>query len=93
LDKERVATTLPIGQALATVKEEGTMADSSPTYLTTVEVADLCRTSPETVRYWRFKGDYGPRSFKVGRRVLYARVDVEDWLNAERDRAEAAVPA
>jgi hypothetical protein len=37
--------------------------------LTTDEVADRYRTTPETVRYWRHIGK-GPRSFKVGRRVL-----------------------
>jgi len=51
-----------------------------PDYLTTTEVADLCRTSAETVRYWRHIGK-GPASFKVGRRVLYAREDVTAWLD------------
>ena len=48
-------------------------------YMTTTEVADLCRTSPETVRYWRHIGR-GPLSFKAGRRVLYEARDVESWL-------------
>lgn len=48
-------------------------------YLTTQEVADKLRTSPETVRYWRHESK-GPRSFKVGRRVLYAREDVEAFI-------------
>lgn len=52
-------------------------------YLTTAEVAKLIRTSPETVRYWRHAGK-GPRSFKVGRRVLYATADVRAWLEAAR---------
>lgn len=55
-----------------------------PEYLTTAEVADLLRTSPETVRYWRHVGK-GPRSFKLGRRVLYAYDDVTSWINAMRD--------
>ena len=55
-------------------------------YLTTVEVAELCRTAPETVRYWRFTGR-GPKSFKVGRKVLYAVEDVEAWLADARDGA------
>lgn len=53
-------------------------------YLTTTEVAELCRTSPDTVRYWRHTGK-GPRSFKVGRRVLYQRADVDQWLAQLRD--------
>lgn len=55
-------------------------------HLTTAEVADICRTSPETVRFWRHVGK-GPAAFKVGRRVLYAAEDVEAWLSAARERA------
>jgi hypothetical protein len=50
------------------------------TYLTTVEVAERFRTVPGTVRYWRHVGK-GPRSFKVGRRVLYRQADVEAWVD------------
>lgn len=57
------------------------------TYMTTAEVAELVRTSPETVRYWRHIGK-GPKSFKVGRRVLYAATDVQAWLEqAEKESA------
>ncbi len=47
--------------------------------LTTADLADMLRTSPATVRYWRHTG-YGPPGTKVGRRVLYDRQDVEAWL-------------
>jgi excisionase family DNA binding protein len=50
-----------------------------PEYLTTVEVAEKLRTSPETVRFWRHVGK-GPASFKVGRKVLYAVEDVEAFI-------------
>lgn len=53
-----------------------------PDLLTTSEVAHLCRTPSETVRYWRHIGK-GPRSFKVGRRVLYRREDVESWVEEQ----------
>jgi len=53
-------------------------------YMTTTEVAQLLRTSPETVRYWRHVGK-GPRSFKVGRRVLYDAADVQAWLQSAKD--------
>lgn len=56
-------------------------------YLTTAEVAALCRTSPETVRFWRHVGK-GPRSFKVGRRVLYDTHDVHAWLDEAKRMAE-----
>lgn len=57
-------------------------------FLTTAEVAELLRTSPETVRYWRHIGQ-GPKSFKVGRRVLYAADDVEAYI-ADARKAGAA---
>jgi DNA-binding transcriptional MerR regulator len=57
-------------------------------YLTTADVAHLCRTSPETVRYWRHIG-YGPPSFKVGRRVLYDAAKARQWLD-ETEAAQAA---
>lgn len=55
-------------------------------YLTTAELATMLRTSPETCRYWRHVGK-GPTSFKVGRRVLYAREDVEAFIAAAREPA------
>jgi excisionase family DNA binding protein len=60
-----------------------------PEYMTTSEVADLLRTSPETVRYWAWQGK-GPRSFKTGRRRLYAREDVEKFIAAARAGGDAA---
>jgi len=55
-------------------------------YLTTPDVADILRTSAETVRYWHHIGK-GPKSFKVGRRRLYARSDVENFIAAHRANA------
>lgn len=57
-----------------------------PKYLTTEEVAEMCRTSPETVRYWRHIHK-GPSSFKLGRRVLYALEDVERFIQTAREGA------
>lgn len=55
--------------------------------MTTDEVAALCRTADSTVRYWRHQGK-GPKCFKVGRRVLYARRDVEAWFVEAQTRSE-----
>lgn len=52
--------------------------------LTLAEVAAITRTNPATLRYWRSVGECGPKSFKLGRRVLYRRADVEQWI-AEAD--------
>jgi excisionase family DNA binding protein len=52
-------------------------------YLTTSELAQKLRTSPETVRYWEHVGK-APKSFKVGRRRLYAIEDVEAFIAEAR---------
>jgi len=57
-------------------------------YLTTHELAERLRTSPETIRYWRHIGR-GPKSWKPGRLVLYSVADVEAWEESERAEAEA----
>lgn len=57
-----------------------------PRYLTTAEVGELLRVPSETVRYWRHIGT-GPKSFKVGRRVLYAAEDVEQFIATARTGA------
>jgi len=44
-------------------------------FLTVEEVARRYRTTANTVRYWRQIG-YGPKGFKVGRRVLYRETEV-----------------
>ena len=54
-----------------------------PDYLISEEVAKVCRAPVATLAYWRHVGK-GPRSFKVGRRVLYDRADVEAWLEAAK---------
>jgi excisionase family DNA binding protein len=48
--------------------------------LTVAEVAEMTRLSAGTLRYWRALGEGGPASFKLGRRVMYRRADVEKWL-------------
>lgn len=57
--------------------------------MTTSEVAEMLRTAEATLRFWRYEGT-GPRSARLGRRVVYRRADVEQWLN---ERFEAEVGA
>ena len=63
-------------------------------YLTTSEAAEILRMPSETLRYWRHVGK-GPHGFKVGKRVLYAREDVEAFLAAASmvDRPAQIPPA
>ncbi len=55
--------------------------------MTLDEVAKERRISPATLRYWRHRGE-GPKSFKLGRRVMYKRADVEAWVQAQYDAAD-----
>lgn len=58
-------------------------------YLTTEEVAELARTAPSTVRYWRHVGK-GPEGIKRGRRVLYPESVVSAWLKGDDTSSKAA---
>ena len=54
--------------------------------LTITGVAELLRTPVATLRYWRHLG-IGPASFRIGRRVMYRRSDVEEWINAQQHQS------
>jgi predicted DNA-binding transcriptional regulator AlpA len=41
-----------------------------------------------TLRYWRHLGT-GPRSFRLGRRVVYRLADVGAWIEAQDHRDDA----
>jgi excisionase family DNA binding protein len=58
----------------------GTVEQKHGELLTVAEVAEPTRLSVGTLRYWRHAGTGGPASFKLGRRVMYRRADVEKWL-------------
>jgi predicted DNA-binding transcriptional regulator AlpA len=47
--------------------------------MTANDVAELTRSPVSTVRYWRYRGT-GPRSFRIGKRIVYRRIDVQTWL-------------
>jgi len=44
------------------------------------------------LRYWRHVGK-GPRSFKIGRRVLYARADVLAYIAERQSTTDTPQPA
>lgn len=48
--------------------------------LTSKETARILRLSPQTLCNWRTAGR-GPRFRKIGRRVVYAETDVNEWLS------------
>ena len=57
--------------------------------LTIPEVADMLRVPVATVRWWRHSKK-GPRSFKLGRRVVYQESDLRAWI---REQREAETPS
>lgn len=50
--------------------------------MTISEVAERLRTPEATLRYWRMQSS-GPRSFKIGRRIMNREQDVEAWLQQQ----------
>ncbi|MGH8503835.1 MAG: helix-turn-helix transcriptional regulator [Gammaproteobacteria bacterium] len=48
-------------------------------YLTQAEAANFTRLSPRTLERMRLTGT-GPRYSKAGRRVIYSRRAIEEWL-------------
>lgn len=54
--------------------------------MTMAEVSEALRTPQATCRYWRHVGK-GPKSFKVGGRVMYRAEDVEAWLQEQYEQA------
>ncbi len=55
--------------------------------LTMGEAAALLRAPVATLRYWRHLGT-GPHSFRLGRRVLYRRDDLDAWIEARHGQAD-----
>ena len=50
--------------------------------LTVPEVAEMTRIPEATLRWFRHAGK-GPRSAKLGRRVVYKQADVLQWIEAQ----------
>jgi excisionase family DNA binding protein len=48
---------------------------------TQAEVAEIIRVSERTLERWRLTGN-GPPFCKLGRRVLYRRGDLDEWVAA-----------
>jgi excisionase family DNA binding protein len=59
------------------------LAHAGSIYLTQTELAQFLRVSDRTLERWRLEGN-GPPHIKAGRRCLYSRSDVENWLLSRR---------
>jgi hypothetical protein len=58
--------------------------DATSNLLTLTEAAAFLRAPVATLRYWRHLG-IGPDGFRLGRRVLYRREDLERWVAEQRE--------
>lgn len=52
-------------------------------FLTRAEAAEYVRAPVTTLAAWAYRG-LGPEFFRVGRRVLYKREDLDHWLEEQR---------
>lgn len=50
------------------------------------QVAERTGVAVSTLRHWR-QANTGPKSARVGRRVVYRASDVEAWINAQFDES------
>lgn len=64
---------------------------AQPEFYSPKTLAERIDRSEHTVRYWRTRGE-GPAGFRIGRRVVYHRAEVERWL-AEQEAASTAAGA
>jgi excisionase family DNA binding protein len=66
--------TLPLNDSL----REFAMSDHNE-FLTTAEAAEILRTPIATLYQWRHRSE-GPPAHKIGKRLLYKRVDLLEWI-------------
>jgi predicted site-specific integrase-resolvase len=57
--------------------------------LSSADVAELLDVSERTLEFWRYAGK-GPAYVKVGKRVRYRPVDVEAYVEAQRQGGDAS---
>ncbi len=53
--------------------------------MTLAEAAAYLLTPVATLRYWRHLGT-GPAGFRLGRRVVYRRANLDHWICEQQER-------
>ncbi len=61
-------------------------------YVTHEELAAFLGVQKDTLKKWRCDGK-GPSHVKFGRRTLYPKADVLDWIEMQRRRTERSILA
>jgi excisionase family DNA binding protein len=79
LDAIRLVVREEIAPILANIRGTETYPDGTKPNLTIKEAADFSRLAPSTIRLYIRKRQL--KAFKVGRRVLIARADLERFLS------------
>jgi predicted DNA-binding transcriptional regulator AlpA len=59
------------------------------TILRLPEVSERLGIPVATLRYWRHLGT-GPRSYKLGAKVVYDAAEIDRWVAQQRELAESA---
>ena len=55
------------------------------------EAAEYLRCSKHTLRIWRREKKHGLRAARAGKRVIYAKHSLDDFIRASTEAAEARV--
>ena len=58
--------------------------------MTMEEVAEQYRVPLATLRFYRHRGDLGPKSFRLGGRVVYKQSDCDAWVEQQDATATGA---
>jgi predicted DNA-binding transcriptional regulator AlpA len=65
--------------------ERHTVEDGSK-LLRVEDVSEMTGVSPDTLRHWRHQ-QTGPKSARLGKRIVYRKADVIAWVDAQFARA------
>jgi predicted DNA-binding transcriptional regulator AlpA len=69
-------------------QQHDSQGEAAGEVLTVADVARMTALVPSTLRYWHWAGKgEGPKAFKLGRRIMYRRTDVEQWIEDAHARA------
>jgi predicted DNA-binding transcriptional regulator AlpA len=72
--------------------EVNSMDEDQDRPLSLQECSAMTGLAVETLRYFRWRGSGGPRSYKVGKRVVYDRADVIEWLRLQKQATGVGGP-
>jgi hypothetical protein len=56
----------------------------NPNRLTTGQASEWLGLPEATLRWYRHRGDRGPRSYQLGSRIFYDLGDLEQWERAQK---------